>query len=202
MKFIILEPKSSYNNINELVLPQQVWNFRASDFTTTRTHQLIDVFGPNANIPVQLLLNYLRWGDAPTEIVQEGTSEIWELINLTNEAHPIHIHLITFLVMNVQRFDVAGYTNGTCSLTVAYPIETSCFLGYPLEGIGMPAYLQGWKDTVTAMPGMITRLAIRFTDRDGRRFPFNPSTRPGYVWHCHLLGHEDNDMMRPLLVIL
>ena len=65
----------------------------------------------------------------------------------------------------------------------------------------------GWKDTFVAPPGKVTRVVIRFAPQYTREadlvpgfnpFPFDSTAGPGYVWHCHILDHEDNDMMRPL----
>ena len=59
---------------------------------------------------------------------------------------------------------------------------------------------QAWKDTIQMRPGEVTTIRVRFTAQDGSPFPFDPTTGPGYVWHCHILDHEDNEMMRPYLV--
>lgn len=69
---------------------------------------------------------------------------------------------------------------------------------------------RGWKNTVIALPGNVTRIKLRFApqDSDSKKvkpcvnlFPFDPTFGPGYVWHCHLINHEDNEMMRPLKVV-
>ncbi|MBI4928671.1 MAG: multicopper oxidase domain-containing protein, partial [Anaerolineae bacterium] len=102
--------------------------------------------------------------DPVTEQIKLNETEIWEIHNFTADAHPIHIHEVMFEVVNRENsFD------GT--LREPGPTE------------------QGFKDTVTAYPGEITRIKARF-DYPGR-----------YVWHCHIVEHEDNEMMRPLDVI-
>lgn len=58
----------------------------------------------------------------------------------------------------------------------------------------------GWKDTIQMNPGQETRILAWFTSQGGTSFPFNPSKGPGYVWHCHILEHKDNEMMRPYKV--
>jgi FtsP/CotA-like multicopper oxidase with cupredoxin domain len=105
----------------------------------------------------------LGWGDAVTEQPRLNSTEIWELWNFTEDAHPIHLHQVQFQVIDRQPFD------GT-----ARPPELSEF---------------GDKDTVLAFPAEITRVTARF-DIAGR-----------YVWHCHIIDHEDNEMMRPYLVV-
>ena len=109
------------------------------------------------------------------------------------------------------------------------PADYNCGLGLPPEGpiscvlggnpdplpflVGLPiAPLPneaGWKDTVIAYPGQITRFVVRFapttlpdtaTRADGAAYDFNPNGGHGYVWHCHIIDHEDNEMMRPMSV--
>jgi FtsP/CotA-like multicopper oxidase with cupredoxin domain len=68
---------------------------------------------------------------------------------------------------------------------------------------------QGWKDTVIMYPGQVTRIAVRWAPTDipantapaNANFPFDPNGGHGYVWHCHIVDHEDNEMMRPDEVI-
>ncbi|MFE6679753.1 multicopper oxidase family protein [Streptomyces sp. NPDC057729] len=104
----------------------------------------------------------MLWDDPVTENPALGATEIWEIHNLTKDAHPIHIHEVQFQVLDRLR---AG--------RAAQPAE-------PWE--------RGFKDTAVAYPGVATRLKATF-DRPGR-----------YVWHCHMLEHEDNEMMRPYTV--
>ncbi|HWQ88565.1 MAG TPA: multicopper oxidase domain-containing protein [Desulfitobacteriaceae bacterium] len=110
----------------------------------------------------------MMWMDPITEIVKQGDTETWEIYNFTMDAHPIHLHLITFKVVERQDFDMN--TGALGAVTPAQSWET------------------GFKDTVLAYPGQITRIKAKF-DKAGR-----------YVWHCHILEHEDNEMMRPYLV--
>jgi hypothetical protein len=59
---------------------------------------------------------------------------------------------------------------------------------------------QSWKDTIIVFSQQITVIRIRFAQQDGKDFPFDATTGPGYVWHCHILEHEDNEMMRPYII--
>jgi FtsP/CotA-like multicopper oxidase with cupredoxin domain len=107
--------------------------------------------------------NPLHWSDATTENPKWNSTEVWEIHNFTEDAHPIHVHLVQFQVVNRQ-----ALPDG-----VIYPPE-------PWE--------TGFKDTVIAYPGQVTRIKARFDI-------------PGlFVWHCHIVEHEDNDMMRPYRV--
>jgi FtsP/CotA-like multicopper oxidase with cupredoxin domain len=73
-----------------------------------------------------------------------------------------------------------------------------------LEGtaVGPKPEEMGWKDTVQMNPGEVTIVRVRFAQQDGGPFPFDATNGPGYVWHCHIIDHEDNEMMRPYYVTL
>jgi FtsP/CotA-like multicopper oxidase with cupredoxin domain len=113
-----------------------------------------------------------KWEDAVTENPSVGATEVWEYYNATADAHPMHIHEVAFQVVNRQDI-VINETNGTVQVA---PGSTAT----PPE-----SWESGWKDTVVAYPGQVTRLRLRFT---------NPGQ---FVWHCHIVEHEDNEMMRP-----
>jgi FtsP/CotA-like multicopper oxidase with cupredoxin domain len=113
-----------------------------------------------------------KWMDAVTENPAVGATEIWEIYNTTADAHPMHVHEITFEVVN--REDLLLEDD-----EVVQPIQ-------PTGNITLPEpWESGFKDTVIAYPGQVTRLKAQFT---------NPGQ---YVWHCHIVEHEDNEMMRP-----
>jgi spore coat protein A len=125
-----------------------------------------------------------------TEVVARGSTEVWELFNITADVHPIHFHLVNVQVINRQPFQVnslgntQGGVNFTGPATPAEPNET------------------GWKETVMMFPGTVTRVIMRF-DLPAVPFTVPASPRTGgneYVWHCHILEHEEHDMMRPLVV--
>ena len=142
---------------------------------TGEDHEGEEVEGPieavlgtiEAGVPVEHL-----WMDPVTENPGVGDTEIWELYNATADAHPMHVHEVTFevvdregLVMDDDEPAVPLTTNGT--ITGPEPWET------------------GFKDTVIAYPGQVTRIKATF------------ATPGQYVWHCHIVEHEDNEMMRP-----
>ncbi len=133
---------------------------------------------PDGGSPRMLmLLNAARWHEPVTEKVTLGEIEIWGFLNLTEDSHPIHLHLVRFQILDRQQFDVDDYLlRGKVTL-----------LGKPVPASPDEA---GWKDTVRADPGLLTRIIIRFEGYVGR-----------YVWHCHLLEHAANEMMRPFEVL-
>lgn len=190
-----------------------------------------------------------------SEIPNEGETEVWEIVNLTADAHPIHLHLVQFQLINRQNYNFSNYNkaygaafpaggwditmNMPCMAGVycpAYgpplpydpalnPLSGGKFGGNPdvtpyLQGAVMPPLPNeaGWKDTVISYPGQVTRIAVRYAPTDATiatppgmlYYPFDPSGpdlvsgnlyRYTYVWHCHIIDHEDNEMMRPASVV-
>ncbi|MFZ4649532.1 MAG: multicopper oxidase family protein [Rubrivivax sp.] len=125
----------------------------------------------------------------PTEVVNPGSTEVWEIVNNTADTHPMHFHLVNVQILSRQSISVKGYTGGTPN-----------YLG-PLFAPD-PNEL-GWKETVRMNPGEVTRVIMKFDLPAALPFTVPPSPRTGgneYVWHCHILEHEEHDMMRPLVV--
>jgi FtsP/CotA-like multicopper oxidase with cupredoxin domain len=116
------------------------------------------------------------WADPITEVVANQSVEQWEIFNFTADAHPIHLHLVQLQIVNRQ--ELATDSDGE-------PEQPVRLVGHPSPPEDWEA---GFLDTVIVYPGMVTRIRARF-DKAGR-----------YVWHCHILEHEDNEMMRPLLI--
>lgn len=124
-----------------------------------------------------MLLNGAHYGMPVTETPALNSTEIWTLINLTDDTHPIHLHLVRFQILDRRRFDFEAYKkNGK--------------LVYTGPAIPPEPHEAGWKDTVRADVLLVTRIIVKFEGYKGR-----------YVWHCHVLEHEDNEMMRPYEVI-
>jgi spore coat protein A, manganese oxidase len=179
-----------------------------------------------------------------SEMPNEGETEVWEIINLTADAHPIHLHLVQFQLMNRQSFDTAKYGAAYAAAFPGGGYDPMTKSAYPpgvfIPGFGppqeygtggivggnpdinavnaknSPLYLKGkptpplpqeagWKDTVIMYPGQVTRIVVRWAPTDipantpaaNASFPFDPNGGHGYVWHCHIVDHEDNEMMRP-----
>lgn len=127
--------------------------------------------------PMCMLLNGTRWSAPITEKPALGSTEIWSFVNVTDDAHPVHLHLVRFQILDRRPFDIFTYLNFR-NLRYTGPATPPA----PNEA--------GWKDTVRADPGMVTRIIVKFEPYEGR-----------YVWHCHILEHEDNEMMRPYEVV-
>ena len=170
---------------------------------------------PGTVAPLMMTLNGLPWMAPVTETPRVGSTEDWIIVNIMPGAHPIHLHLIQFQILCRQPIDSAAYEekwmelNGTPPLME--PPQTVPLRPY-LSGPSTCAlpYERGWKDTALALPGQVLRIRVRFAPQDAplgaakpgvNLFPFDPCKAPGYVWHCHVLDHEDNEMMRPLQIL-
>jgi spore coat protein A len=238
----------------------------------TRQLVLVEVEGPAG--PVEVLVNNTKWdglrdgtdtpvwdgafddghGNHLTELPRVGATEVWEIVNLTMDAHPIHLHLTQFQLMNRQMFQTNKYralyeslfpggtypgVAGSKGPTAIWVDEVDYPVGAFIPGFGPPLaysgdplsagklggnpdvtpFLQGspmppnpeevgWKDVVKMYPGQVSRIAVRFTPQDTAQsdavpgknlYGFDPTVGPGYVWHCHIVDHEDNEMMRPYI---
>jgi spore coat protein A len=124
-----------------------------------------------------MLLNRKHWHEPTTEMPRLNTTEIWEFVNLTEDTHPMHLHLVRFQILDRRPFD-----------TTDYLINKK--LRFTAEAAVPSAHEMGWKDTVQCPPGVITRIIARFEGYTGK-----------YLYHCHILEHEANDMMRPFEVV-
>ena len=224
---------------------------------------LNEISGPGG--PLRLVINNTEYNKIlsgfntrDTELPAVGDTEIWEFINISADAHPLHIHLIQFQILNRQPFDIDGYLQAYGNIVCMDdpPANNLCnvapgdgppnpYLAKNDDGaiggnISVGPYLtvgnpvapvtseQGWKDTAIMYPGEITRVAVRWAPVDApatgkicptgvvrdyakpcvpkpgsNLYPFNPTelvNGVGYVMHCHILEHEDNEMMRPYTV--
>lgn len=173
-----------------------------------------DIAAPSG-IPLQMLLNGQLWSDPVLETPVVGSTEDWYIVGMTAGSHPIHLHLVQFQVLGRHNFNVTAYerewtrVNGPLPLKhppVTIPIEPF-LIGEPIPPNENEL---GWKDTVIAHPGQVTRIRVRYAPQDvpeglsqpgENYYSFDPAVGAGYVWHCHLLDHEDNEMMRPLKII-
>lgn len=200
MMFTVVSDKPS----SKKPIPQKLNKLPDLKPKKTRTLTLVELNGPDG--PVQLLLNGQPYNSAITELPKAGTTEEWEIINLTGDTHPIHLHLIQFLLKNRQDINSEQYLVDWESLNGGPPpymtepktLDVEPYL--QAAPIQPPPNEAGWKDTIRMNPGQVTRILVRFASQDGTPFSFNPSKGPGYVWHCHILEHEDNEMMRPYKV--
>ena len=225
-----------------------------------KSRQLILVEVEGDGGPLEVMLNNSHWdgnregtttqipgsmsnghGISETEVPRVGSTEMWQIANLTEDAHPIHIHLIQFQIVSRQNFRRDDYRaawdgtfpGGTFNGVTYAPgtfipgfgpprnYTTANAVGAVGGNLAFNPFLTdspvppgpdegGWKDTLKILPFEVTTVAIRWAPTTTavnqvsagvNKYAFDPTSGgPGYVWHCHILDHEDNEMMRSFLV--
>lgn len=174
MQFRVIERTSEDTS----TVPQILTNVpRMDEFEVVRTRDIAFNVTTDHYNRLLFLLNNHDYMDGVTEDPAVGETECWRIINPGAGVHPFHVHQIQFQILDKIPFDTAAYTQ---TGRIRYTGEPE--LPSPGE--------RGWKDTVQAYPGYVTRLLVRFGPYTGR-----------YVYHCHILEHEDHDMMRPFDVV-
>jgi hypothetical protein len=191
-----------------------------------------------------MFVNNTMWDRDSTEIAKVGDTEVWEIINLTADTHPMHPHLVQYQILGRQAFSLSKYLRvygapapgggpplpyGTLSRATGFKLGGNPDVKPYLQGPVMPPdpNERGWKDTFRMNPGEVTRVLVRIAPQDANArarargitpgpgvnlFDFEPWAAmgetdafgypggPGYVWHCHIVDHEDNEMMRRFMV--
>ncbi len=152
-----------------------------------RTLALTEMDRPSDGYTMIGLLDQKHWDDPISEDPKAGSTEIWSFANATGDVHPMHIHQVQFQVLNRQPFDTKTYQQSGKLVFTNIPM--------PPESNERPA----WKDTIKTYSGYVTRVIAKFD------LPTGTVAKPGdefrYVWHCHVLEHEDNEMMRPYKIV-
>jgi spore coat protein A, manganese oxidase len=176
-------------------IPSELAGGRKADLGTPVMKRYITLNEIDVDEPTWFLnLNGLHFEDMVTETPQVGTIEDWFYINVTGDTHPMHTHLVTFQVMGRTPFDVEAYEEafeGPNGVTGGH--DPTPFATGPEESPDPTE--RGFKDTVKANPGYFTRIRAKFD------LPTNVVAPQTYVHHCHIVEHEDNDMMRPFTVV-
>jgi spore coat protein A len=203
MRFQVTEPLNARDPTtppDELDLPPfeplqpdtgTVWRERVLTETTDRHDN-----------SVHMQINGRYFFEPVDDFIRAGVTEVWEYVNTTADAHPMHVHLVQFHIHNRQKFRADDYNKDYRRwLAAGRPPGGKPKLGTYLLGPPTPPEpeQQGWRDSFIALPQMVNRIIATYTpappirgmDGTGTRFPAD------YIHHCHILEHEDNDMMRP-----
>ncbi len=272
MKFIVNKPMSAIPEVNAIVkgtairptpIEPIVNAHNPATGSITRQLTLNEVIGKGG--PLELVVNNSKFNfpdilpgcTTPlcreTELPAVGDTEIWEIINITADAHPMHTHLTSFQILDrtpfkasswIAKYDSLMKSNGVLpggGPPNSYNMKNAdgaiggnpainSLLNLKARRLPMP-YEMGWKDTVIAYPGEVTRIVVRWAPTDApttgpacgacgtngisacapgcapgegsNLYPFDPTMLEGgvgYVWHCHIIDHEDNEMMRNYVV--
>ena len=164
---------------DESVMPPKLIPIeRIAEKSAVRVREMtLNEFDGDNGEPMVMLLNRKHWVDPVTEYVKLDSTEIWSFINLTEDVHPIHLHMVHFQILDRQSFSTYDYL-------------TDNVLRMTGPAISPAVHEMGWKDVVQCPPETVTRIIVPFHGYAGR-----------YLWHCHILEHEANDMMRPYVVV-
>ncbi len=174
MQFRVSRPLSSKGSIFSLPPQIALPTLDEKDSVVIRDFVLSERMDGGRSLGVRI--NNKGYHDPVTERVRLGSVEKWRFINTTDDAHPMHLHLVQFRILERQGFNPATIGTGALGL-----------LGSPRPPAANEA---GWKDTAVVEPRDVLTILVRFEGYTGR-----------YVFHCHMLEHEDNDMMRPYEVV-
>jgi spore coat protein A len=172
MKFIVRGRAEDNSNLPSRLRPVQ----KLQEESAVQFRQFVFSIVEDTATLSKWLINGLGWGDI-REYPELGTTEVWSFINPSGEMHPIHLHLVQFQILDRQPFDVVQFEK-TRKIVAAG------------NSIPPPPEEAGWKDTVRANASEITRIIARFDGFTGK-----------YPYHCHILEHEDHEMMRQFKVV-
>lgn len=162
----------------------QLWELAETDPPTGKppVDGIVQVTGADGKV-----LTYKRMAamleDAVNWFPAYGAWEVWRILNLTEDTHPFHVHLVRFQALARDTYDVQGFDSTAGGTTAGRPVA------YQKPGV-LDANEQGWKDIIRVNPHDMVSIAAEFSGGTGR-----------YMYHCHMIEHEDNDMMRPFVVV-
>ncbi|KAA8529073.1 hypothetical protein F0562_033439 [Nyssa sinensis] len=199
MKFIIKQ----HQEIDTGRIPAKLIKYPSPDLSSASLTRYIAMYEYTSDIdePTHLYINGKSYEEPVTETPKTGTTEVWNVINLTEDNHPLHIHLGLFVVLDQTELkNVDEFRD--CMLKINDAIK--CQISKYARGkkLNVPAHEKGWKNVYKMTPGYVTKILLRFSYiHSNESYPFDATAEPGYVYHCHILDHEDNVMMRPLKLI-
>ncbi|KAK4752558.1 hypothetical protein SAY87_021356 [Trapa incisa] len=202
MKFII---QASYSTPpDESQIPSNLVTYTPATAAGASVMRYITMYEYQtaSNETTHLYINGKRFTDPVSETPKTGSTEVWEVINLTSDDHPLHLHLATLQVIKVQCLaDASTFTS--CMKTKNDAVACNITGQATGQTIGIPEYEKTWKNTVKIPPGCKTTAIVKFNlvDKNDAPYPFDATGSPRYVYHCHILDHEDNVMIRPMMMV-
>ncbi|KAE8022824.1 hypothetical protein FH972_008593 [Carpinus fangiana] len=196
LKFIILRR----HEVDTWRVPKKLMEYPHPNLSGASFTRYIAMYEYTSDIdePTHLYLNGKPYEAPATETPKVGATEVWNIINLTEDNHPLHIHLGLFVVLDqTELVNKDQFTSCMTKINDAIKCQISKYArGKKIE---VPAYEKGWKNVFKMRPGVVTRILVRFSYiHSNASYPFDATSEPGFVYHCHILDHEDNAMMRPL----
>lgn len=184
MKFII----NPNHEIDKSRIPKKLIKYPSSDESRVAHTRYIVMYEYTSSIdePTHLYINGKPYEAPVTETPKVGTSEIWYVINLTEDNHPLHIHLGLVLVLD-QTALINEDEFKNCMLKHNNAIKCQVSKYARGEKVEVPAHEKGWKNVYKMMPGYVTKILVRFSFiHSNESYPFDATAEPGYVFHCHV----------------
>ncbi|KAM1517461.1 hypothetical protein ACFX1Z_020550 [Malus domestica] len=199
MQFVIVD----HSELDTSHVPARLIQYPVPDLSSASRTRYIAMYEYTSDVdePTHLYLNGKSYEAPATEIAKAGTGEVWNVINLTEDNHPLHIHLGLFVALEQRELvSVEKFKDCMNKLNDAVKCQISKYaVGKRVE---VPAHEKGWKNVFKMRPGTVTKIFLRFAYiHSNASYEFDPTAKPGYVYHCHILDHEDNAMMRPLKIV-
>ncbi|CAN8304361.1 unnamed protein product [Cochlearia groenlandica] len=191
MKFTINDQRE----IDTCTIPDKLVEYPFADVSNAVLTRYISMYEyvSKSDEPTHLFVNGLPYNAPVTETPKCGTSEVWEVINLTEDNHPLHIHLGLFKVVKQTALLAAGLEEFKECMT-EHNDAVKCNIEKYARGkkTSVTAHERGWKNVFKMMPGHVTRILVRFSYiHSNETYSFDPTQEPGYVYHCHILDHDD-----------
>ncbi|CAH8308467.1 unnamed protein product [Eruca vesicaria subsp. sativa] len=184
-------------------IPTKLIQYPRADVSKSVRTRYIAMFEyvSSADEPTHLYINGLPYNAPVTETPKIDTSEVWEVINLTEDNHPLHIHLGLFKVLEQTALvETEKFTDCMTERNDAVKCQISKYARGNKTAV--TAHERGWKNVFKMMPGHVTKILVRFSYvHSNESYSFDATQEPGYVYHCHILDHEDNMMMRPFEMV-
>lgn len=203
MKFLMEKTKKPAISQPDSRIPERLVRYprpNKNDIAQTRYITLYE-YDSATSLPTHFLMNGLMFDSPVTETPRQGKNELWHIINLTQDNHPLHFHLGFLYALNQTKLvNLSDFQS--CMQTKNDAV--ACNISNHAQGrvIATPANERTWKNVFKMRPGYMTTFLLTFSLLDSHQpYPFNASAEPGYLYHCHILDHEDNMMMRPLKIL-
>ena len=184
MKFFILPNRE----VDTSRIPHSLIKYPSVDLSSVMRTRYIAMYEYTSAIdePTHLLLNGKPYEAPATETPKVGSTEVWYVINLTEDNHPLHIHLGLFKVLNqTELLDAEEFKKCMEKMNDAIKCHVDKYArGKKLK---VPKHETGWKNVYKMTPGFVTRILVRFSYmHKNSSYPFDATAEPGYVYHCHV----------------
>jgi FtsP/CotA-like multicopper oxidase with cupredoxin domain len=184
LKFIILR----HQEVDTWRVPKKLMEYPRPKLSGASFTRYIAMYEYTSDIdePTHLYLNGKPYDAPVTETPKVGATEVWNIINLTEDNHPLHIHLGLFVALDQTKLvKMEEFKSCMTKMNDAIKCQISKYArGKKIE---VPAYEKGWKNVFKMMPGVVTRILVRFSYiHSNASYPFDATSEPGFVYHCHV----------------